>query len=229
MPTSLQAILDLLTGRCDAEGIPLGPRREPTRARIVNAATAVLLEHGYKQMRVDDVADAASVSRPTLYSYFASKELLLIAAMSEEMVVQVSGVAALFDETRPPDDRLRDWVAETLRYVVKAPLTARLARDRDPNVMRILTEHELARTALGMNPDLDKAKLFAGLVEEAFPGVFDAAQREEFASVLRALSHVAPFLLDDHALFGLSVDRLADRVSQLFVDGLRHQSNTKRC
>ena len=65
--------------------------------------------------------------------------------MSEEAMSQLSGIEPLFDPERPAQDRLRDWVRETILYIVKAPLTARIARDRDPEVIRILMEHELAR------------------------------------------------------------------------------------
>jgi len=218
---SFLSIFELLTGRRDADGRALGPRRELTRQRIVNAATEQLLEHGYRQMRVDEVAAAASVTRPTLYAYFASKEHLLIAAMSEEAMAQLSGIAPLFDPERPAEDRLRDWVRGTILYIVKAPLTARIARDRDPEVMRVLMEHELHRTVLGMDAELDKARLFAGLIQEAFPSAFTAEESREIASLMRALSHMAPALLDEHILFGLSVERMADLVSGLLVDGMR--------
>jgi AcrR family transcriptional regulator len=224
---SLLSILQLLTGRHDAEGNALGPRRELTRERIVSATTELLLEHGYRPMRVDDVATAAEVSRPTLYSYFESKAHLLIAAMAEEALSLLAGIAPLFDPERPSEDRLRHWIREAILYIERAPLHARLARDREPEVMRILAEHELARTALGMNPDLDKARLFAQLIQDAFPAAFSEVEASELASMIRALSHMAPSLLDEQALFGLSVERMADLLSELLVDGMRARRGGK--
>ena len=111
---SLLSIFELLTGRRDSEGNALGPRREPTRERIVAAATEQLLAHGYRQMRVDDVAAAASVSRPTLYAYFESKESLLIAAMSEEAMGQLSEIGTLFDP-EPMASCTTSWTNRRLR------------------------------------------------------------------------------------------------------------------
>ncbi len=216
----LLEILSVLTGRRDADGVALGERRELTRQRIVKASAKLLLLHGYQQMRIDDVATAASVTRPTLYAYFESKGHLLIAAMSEETLQQLSGIAPLFDPERPAEARLRDWVRESILFINKAPLHARLVRDRDPEVMKIVMEHELARAALGMNPDLSKARLFSGLIHEAFPKAFSEVEAGELASLLRALGHMAPSLLDEQARFGLSVERLADLMSDLVVDGL---------
>ena len=224
---SLLSIFELLSGRRDADGKALGPRREMTRQRIVEAATEQLLEQGYQRMRVDAVATGASVTRHTLYSYFASKEHLLIAAMSEEAMSQIAEIAPLFDPERAAEERLRDWLRGTILYVVTAPLTARIARDRDPEVMRILMEHELARTVLGMDAELDKATLFAGLIQEAFADAFSDVERREIASLMRALSHMAPVLLDEHALFGLSVERMAEWLSELLVDGMGARLSTQ--
>jgi AcrR family transcriptional regulator len=218
---SLLAILELLTGRRDADGHGLGARRELTRQRIVAASAELLLERGYRDMRVDEVAAAASVSRPTLYAYFESKGHLLIAAMAEEALQQLGAIGPLFDEERPAEDRLRDWARQAILYVVKSPLHARLARDRDPEVLQLLMEHDLARAALGIKPDLDKARLFSGLIQDAFPGAFSKKEAGELASLLRALSHMSPSLLDEQMLFGLSVERLADMLSDLLVDGMR--------
>ncbi|MCP4447179.1 MAG: helix-turn-helix transcriptional regulator [Myxococcales bacterium] len=223
----LENVFALLTGRTDADGNALRARRELTRARIVSAVSELLLAHGYRHMRVDDVAAAAHVSRPTLYTYFESKERLLIAALSEEAIGQLESVARVFDPKRSAEDRLRDIVRDTILYIVKAPLTARIARDRDPDVLRILLGHELARKALGMNPDLDKARYFSSVIREAFPAAFTKQEAGEIASVLRAISHMAPALLDEHVRFGLSVERIADWVSTLLVDGMRAQSTRK--
>ncbi len=217
---SLREVFELLTGRTDAEGNRLGERRELTRRRIVDATTTKLMEVGYRGMRVDEVCALAKVTRPTLYTYFESKEHLLVAAMAEEGLQQLASAARLFDPSRPAEERLRDVVKQTVAYIERAPLSARMARDREPEVLRILMEHELARAALGLNPELDKGRLFAGLVQKAFPGAFSDDEASEIASLLRALSHMAPALLDGHAMFGLSVERMADLLSQLLVDGL---------
>lgn len=218
---SVRAALELVTGRCNADGVALGPRRELTRQRIVAAASANLLEGGYRDMRVDDVAAAAGVSRPTLYTYFESKEHLLIAAMSEEAMEQLEDIEPMFDPTRPAEERLQEWVRDCVLYIVKAPVTARVARDADPGVVHMLMNHELARTVLGMNAALDKATLFSGLVGEAFPGAFSDDEAGDIASMMRAISHMAPALLDEQVRFGLSIERMAELMSGLLLAGMR--------
>ncbi|MEV7601560.1 TetR/AcrR family transcriptional regulator [Kitasatospora sp. NPDC089797] len=53
-------------------------KKERTRQAISEAAVALFLERGFDQVSVADVAAAAEVSKPTLFSYFASKEDLVV-------------------------------------------------------------------------------------------------------------------------------------------------------
>ena len=53
----------------------------PTRERLVQAAIAACVEHGYEGATLSDIAQRAGVSTPAVYGYFAGKdELMLIAA-----------------------------------------------------------------------------------------------------------------------------------------------------
>ncbi|MFJ8476218.1 TetR/AcrR family transcriptional regulator [Kitasatospora sp. NPDC094011] len=53
-------------------------KKERTRRAISEAAITLFLERGFDQVSVADVAAAAEVSKPTLFSYFASKEDLVV-------------------------------------------------------------------------------------------------------------------------------------------------------
>ena len=50
-----------------------GPKATRTREGLVNAARDLFLKRGYVETSVDDIAEAAQVSRPTFYAYFHSK------------------------------------------------------------------------------------------------------------------------------------------------------------
>ena len=222
---SLSSILVMLAGRLDEQGQPLGERREMTRQRIVRSASVQLIEVGYRRMRIDEVASCAEVTRPTLYTYFESKEHVLIAAMAEEALHYLKTSSILLDASQDAKERLRAWVRQAFLYIEQAPLSARLAKDRDPDVMRILLEHELANKALAMNADMDKGRLLSGLVHQAFPKTFSHQEADEIASLIRLLSHMAPTLMDGHAMFGLSLERTADLMSTLLVDGMAAQAS----
>ena len=59
----------------------VGERGARTRQAIVDAALACFEAQGYAGTNVDDIADAAGISRAALYQYFESKEQLYIELM----------------------------------------------------------------------------------------------------------------------------------------------------
>ena len=52
-------------------------RHEQTRTAIADAAVALFIEHGFVETTMDDIADAAGVSRRTAYRHFPSKDDLV--------------------------------------------------------------------------------------------------------------------------------------------------------
>jgi len=62
-------------------GDPAGPRptrrerkKAEVRQRISDAATALFLRHGFDQVSVSQIAEAADVARPTVFAHFPRKE-----------------------------------------------------------------------------------------------------------------------------------------------------------
>ena len=70
-------------------------RREATRAEILDAAWALVREHGLAGLNLRDVAKAVGMQPPSLYSYFASKAAIYDAMFAD-------GYRALL-ATRPGD------------------------------------------------------------------------------------------------------------------------------
>jgi TetR/AcrR family transcriptional repressor of mexJK operon len=56
----------------------IAARRADTPDRIIAAATELFLRDGYSNTNVEQVAAAAGVTKPTVYSHFGSKEGLLL-------------------------------------------------------------------------------------------------------------------------------------------------------
>ena len=53
------------------------------RQSIIEGATTLFLKHGFKTVSMDKVAQAAPVSKATLYKYFSSKDFLLAAVIDD--------------------------------------------------------------------------------------------------------------------------------------------------
>jgi TetR/AcrR family transcriptional regulator, cholesterol catabolism regulator len=84
--------------------------RATDTAALVAAAAAAFRSKGYRSATIDDIAEAASISRPTIYKYARSKQHLL-----ELMVEEVAGgmterLAAVMKADDPPETRLRRMI-----------------------------------------------------------------------------------------------------------------------
>ncbi len=78
------------------------------RARIVRAAGSVLAARGLAAT-VDDVADAAGVSRRTIFRHFATRDALFVTVIRAGIRRYAEQIPA-----PPADDDLRGWLPELL-------------------------------------------------------------------------------------------------------------------
>jgi TetR/AcrR family transcriptional repressor of nem operon len=69
---------------------PLTDKGRATRSRVLDAAAALVFEHGVAGTTLDDVRAAANVSKGQLYHYFADKEDL-VHAVIDRTIQQVLG------------------------------------------------------------------------------------------------------------------------------------------
>jgi AcrR family transcriptional regulator len=67
------------------------------RAQLLEVASERFGQRPYDQISVEDIADAAGVSRGLLYHYFPGKRALYLAVIE-------AGIAVLLDAMRAPDD-----------------------------------------------------------------------------------------------------------------------------
>ena len=71
-----------------------GRRKQQTRGEIIRAAFELFGQHGYEDVSMDSVAEAAGVSRATLFNYFPQKELIL----REIAAARVAKLKAILEE-----------------------------------------------------------------------------------------------------------------------------------
>jgi AcrR family transcriptional regulator len=69
------------------------PRGETRRAEVLDAATAVFLEHGYAGATIELVVARAGASKTTIYSFFGDKKGLFTALIEERAERILAGVA----------------------------------------------------------------------------------------------------------------------------------------
>jgi AcrR family transcriptional regulator len=76
------------------------------RTRILAAARSVFLRYGFKRVNMNDIADAAGVSRPALYLLFKNKEEIFIEAYLRWVDETIAQVEAAMAQTALPKDKL---------------------------------------------------------------------------------------------------------------------------
>ncbi|MBR0934119.1 TetR family transcriptional regulator C-terminal domain-containing protein [Bradyrhizobium jicamae] len=106
-----------------ARGRPIGSSdQEPKRQEFVVAVMKAIAEHGYKDVTVATICEAAGFSRGLIGHYFPSKDALLLHAVAEvakdfEQATRAAAEAAGHD----PLDRLHAVVAACFRAPVFTP------------------------------------------------------------------------------------------------------------
>lgn len=78
--------------------------KERTRQRLLAEAQRLFRERGYAATSLEQIAEAAEVTKGAIYGHFASKEDLMLAALEAAPVPDYS--ATLDDESRPLRERL---------------------------------------------------------------------------------------------------------------------------
>lgn len=204
-------------------------RPEERPQELLDAALEVFSTNGYRATRLEQVAEAAGVTKGSIYYYFSTKEELLTQALESRIGVVFSGIEA--ESHRPAPSAL-----ERLRTVLRAawtrwcmPETARMHR---------LIMGEL-RTEL---PDLFDAAMRAGpmhvwrLVGEIlldgqrsgeFGAHFDAPAAARF--LVSGLMHQALLQTDLHerGLDSTPPDRISDAALEILLHGILPRSGDR--
>ncbi len=101
--------------------------------QILDAAVAEIVRHGYDKTTMGDVADAAGVSRGTVYLYFRGKDELFEALVYREYLEYARTWLDLV-ESDPRGGTVGGYYRATLSAVNRRPLIAALMR-RDPRIV----------------------------------------------------------------------------------------------
>lgn len=94
---------------------------ERTRARILRAARAEFMRHGYSGARVERISKRARSSDRMLYYYFASKEKLYLAVLEAAYAELGEAESSLALDVSRPVEALTELVAFTWRYYLAHP------------------------------------------------------------------------------------------------------------
>ncbi|MEN9937852.1 MAG: hypothetical protein RLZZ387_4431 [Chloroflexota bacterium] len=188
-------------------------RKQMLRDEIIEAAQSLIAEKGYGAMSMDELAAHVGISKPTLYSHFATKGDLVVEAATRELR-QMAKLIESQPEERSPLERL----AFVMQKILERQLQAHsLGIGPWPEVFRLLCEHE---SSLSCMQQLDRyivAQVQAGMAHgEIDPALDEAAVVRAFYGMASAVPHgritAAPVV---------DLGRTADALVAIFVRGVR--------
>lgn len=102
------------------------------KARILRAAYSLFIEHGYKAVSMQQIADAAQVHKATLYHHFLHKDDLFSSVVHLALVEMRAELTAIIDRGGSPAEQLIE--AATQIYARAQSDFGRLMTDVHENV-----------------------------------------------------------------------------------------------
>lgn len=79
-------------------------------ARILDAATRLFQERGYRKTDMDEIAQAVGLARNSLYRYYRNKDFILLACVERDMGAFVARMRGLDSLHADPADRIGAWL-----------------------------------------------------------------------------------------------------------------------
>ena len=152
---------------------------EARRAQLVETARGLLEERGIGTMSVEDVADAAGVSRSLVYAYFGDRDGL-VAEVYLGVLAELDGAMAPFLANDGPttEDGLRQVVECCLRFAQDQPAAWRLlvtdSVRRHPAIVRSRSRRVLSLAGMSSPAGAGCGPVGDALVADAILGLLEA-------------------------------------------------------
>ncbi|GAA2668157.1 TetR/AcrR family transcriptional regulator [Streptomyces lunalinharesii] len=196
------------------EGASGGGAAKPVAQRLLATATRLFAEQGYDRTSVQEIVDAAGVTKGALYHYFGSKEDLLHEVYGRVLRLQQERLDRFADADAPVEQRLRDAAADVVVTTIE---------NLDDTKIFFRSMHHLS-------PEKDKQvraerrryhERFRALVEEGqHTGVFSADVPADLVVDYHfgSVHHLGTWYREDGPL---SPQQVADHLAGLLLRALR--------
>jgi AcrR family transcriptional regulator len=208
----------------DPPGGP-GTRRlsaDERRRQLIDVALPLFAERGFRATTMDDVAEAAGVTKPLVYQHFSSKRALyleLVDSVAKELVAALGKAVATADG---PRQQVEKGFAAYFHMVVTHESAFLLLYGRNEGdqeldeaqrrVERVIAEAIDPLIDAGLDPEHRRFLAYAVV------GMAEGASRHWVATRSRAAEGAAPAAADTP---GAEAQRLAGRLADLAWAGLR--------
>jgi AcrR family transcriptional regulator len=141
-------------------GRPPKDQAGDVKARILDAAQRVFLKRGYQSASLDEIAETAPASKPTIYAHFPGKEALFEAVVAR-VIEGLTDFEGFAPKGRSVQDKLASLGIEVVERFIDETIgitRATIAEaDRFPALSRQVHEHGRDRAAAAVSHVLNDA------------------------------------------------------------------------
>ena len=191
------------------------------RETILEAALDMFSQHGYRGTTIDQIAEAAGMSKPNLLYYFRSKEDMHVTLMQRLLETWLAPLHEL-DNSGDPIDELRSYIRRKLEMARDFPRESRLFANEiiqgAPRIMPMI-EGEL-KTLVEEKTAVMRGWMREGKIAKADP-------YHLIFAIWATTQHYADFDVQVRAVLGPDrggegrFEDAARFLEQLFLDGLK--------
>jgi AcrR family transcriptional regulator len=104
---------------------------EQRRQQLLTVAAALFAERGFSSTTMDDVAEAAGVTKPLLYQHFSSKKALYLELVDEVAHRIMTAISLATSTAAGPRSQVEEGLRAYFSLVVQDPASFQLLYDRD--------------------------------------------------------------------------------------------------
>jgi AcrR family transcriptional regulator len=188
------------------------------RTRILEAATELFLQHGYRKTSISEVAARAGVAKGTVYLYFKNKPELLVYGIAEEKGRYIESLRPILSTEIPPRGRLKEWIKMVFVVGSQMPLVSKvLSGDRE--ILNALYDYMDAHQEQNLEA-LQEAFIIHMVSDAVGPHCLTDTELEDRAKVLLGTVYFSMAIADPRIRRGLSLERFADLFATMIVDGI---------
>lgn len=192
-------------------------QRQLREDTILDTARVILAQKGYAAMSMDDLAAEVGISKPTLYSHFATKDKLIAAALAREMNHLLT-ILESHKEQLTPLQRLVLLHQSIIQFHFDEGMTT--LRPMMPDLKHIVCEHSEVLERMQQLHNVVLALIKDGIREREIDPALDPSCVARIFFVLLGALRPPPFDLHET----IDITNIAQTITTIFSRGVRPQS-----
>jgi len=196
---------------------PIGrPRQDekakPTKEIILDVATRLFLEHGYKIVSMDDVAQACGVTKATIYYHYSTKADLFTDSMVKMMIRIRKQMNHLLSSDRPLKERLHTFSCVFLQATIDIDLKSFF---KEANTSLSTEQIQEIKDAEEQMYTVIEEALNEAILKGEIPNVNPKFAAHAFVAMLTIGNYKDA---QNHPLF--PIEKMADQIIEFYWNGL---------